>query len=443
MRVIFTPWPAKAHLYPIVPLAWALQSAGHEVRVAAHPDLADSVAALGLLPVALGDGEPIPEFKATADLEAALDRLHTALDPAPAESHLWDALRAFCLPLMWDFHPLNGDAAAIDPCVRDLVSFAQHWQPDLVLWDACFPSGAVAARASGAANVRMLWGVDYWGWLTDRLAERRDTLPADVPTTLMADTIRPVAERYGVAVDDELLLGQWTIDPTPTGMRLQTSARTVPMRWVPFTGTATVPTWLYAKPERPRVTVSLGVSMRAYYKESQERVASLLEMVSTMDVDVVATLNKQQLEGISSLPDNVRTVDYLPLTLLLPSTSAFIHHGGNGSFAAAATAGVPQLITSDTNTFTATDASGVEHTFVAQHPDVPTTTAYLERHGAGLTLNHQESTVPEMRDRLERVLHEPSFRRGAAALQDDVLATPSPVDLVPLLERTALSRRTR
>src|SRR5687767_8753910 len=55
MRVLFTVYPSFAHLYPLVPYAWALQSAGHEVRVASHGSFAASIASTGLTPVSLGD----------------------------------------------------------------------------------------------------------------------------------------------------------------------------------------------------------------------------------------------------------------------------------------------------------------------------------------------------------------------------------------------------
>lgn len=43
MRVLFAVWPAVPHLYPAVPLAWALQGAGHEVSVASHADLSHEI----------------------------------------------------------------------------------------------------------------------------------------------------------------------------------------------------------------------------------------------------------------------------------------------------------------------------------------------------------------------------------------------------------------
>ncbi|MBV7699696.1 nucleotide disphospho-sugar-binding domain-containing protein [Streptomyces sp. TRM70350] len=436
---MFTIWPGTAHLYPLTPLAWALQSAGHEVCVAAHPSMAEGIASVGLTPVLLGDEGlmPVPwdgENAKDRDVEGELDRLTEALDLAPEDRYPWESLRTFLFPVMWDFHPIGDFPSDSYPWVERLVDAARDWRPDLVLWDPCWPSSSVAARASGAAHARLLWGLDYWGWTVDRFADRRRVLGSALGTNPMEDSVRAIADRYGFEVDEELLLGQWTVDPTPSGMRLKTRTRTLPMQWIPYTGAAPIPSWLQARPARPRVAVSLGMSMRAFFEESRPRVESLLETVADMDVDVVATLNKEQLRDIP-VPDNVRTVDYLPLTQLLPSSSVFIHHGGTGSFNAAAALGVPQLITSDVNDFTTIDDEGNKKTFTTQHMDVPPTSAYLVESGAGLTLNHQELSRAEMRERLERVLHDPAFRRGAAAMREDIVAAPTPTEIIPILER--------
>lgn len=60
MRVLMTVWPAAAHLYPVVPLAWALHSAGHEVVVASHPNMAATIASVGLTSIPLGDAQSMP-----------------------------------------------------------------------------------------------------------------------------------------------------------------------------------------------------------------------------------------------------------------------------------------------------------------------------------------------------------------------------------------------
>ncbi|MFJ6837235.1 hypothetical protein [Streptomyces sp. NPDC091209] len=57
MRVLVVPFPWKAHVFNLVPLAWSLRTAGHEVRAACWPDLLDAVTSAGLTAVGVGPGE--------------------------------------------------------------------------------------------------------------------------------------------------------------------------------------------------------------------------------------------------------------------------------------------------------------------------------------------------------------------------------------------------
>jgi len=267
MRVVFTVWPAPAHLYPLVPLAWALQSAGHEVCVASHPVLTETIAGVGLTPVPVGDptvppmgpGKPYPAER------ARLDEVTRQLTLDPAQRDPWDIFYQFMLPAIWDFHPAGASPDQPRPGVDDLVEFARHWRPDLVLWDPCWPGAAVAARAVGAAQARLLWGQDYFAWSLDEFAAQRAGAAA-LGEHPLVEAVGPVAQRHHVALDDELLRGQWTVDPVPTGARLSARTRTVAMRWVPFSAQTPAPPWLYEDPGRPRIGVSLGLSQRTYMK---------------------------------------------------------------------------------------------------------------------------------------------------------------------------------
>lgn len=449
MRIMLTPWPNPAHLYPMVPLVWALQSAGHEVRVASHPVLAETTTSCGLPAVSLGDMDSVsmprgPGRPQPRSVREKLERITEDLALDPAECDPWNVFYQFMLPSMWDFHPVGASAGDEHVVVDRMVDFARDWRPDLVLWDPCFPGGAVAARASGAAHARILWGLDYFAWTIDRFTER-GTRPGPVAgENPLVETVRPVAERYGVEVDDELLLGQWTVDPTPTGIRLLTKkVRTVSVRWVPYSAQAPTPDWLSGRPDRPRVAVSLGLSQRTYFKGGWDYVPDLFEVMGELDIEVVATLNKDQLAEVSRIPGNVRTIDYVPLNQLLPSCTVAIHHGGMGTFAAATAANLPQLITdSDVDYGMITiEEDGMEWAMAAKHIESAVTAKYVVDRGAGLALDIKKLSVDGMRKQLVRVLDEPQFRAGAAALYADVIGTPSVNDIVPVLERLTAEHR--
>ncbi|MFG3337583.1 nucleotide disphospho-sugar-binding domain-containing protein [Streptomyces tendae] len=418
MRVLFTVWPAPAHLNTMVPLALALQAKGHEVRVASHPDLAGAVTAAGLTAVALEAAGGMPALSTGGDYvpgEAEREQLAAVWDVSPDERRQWTMVTTYLLTTLRMFHPVRLAPDDPHPGVDGLVDFARAWRPHLVLWDPCWPAAAVAARCSGAAQARLLWGPDYWQWARDKCERHAAGMAAAGVADPLLEPLRTAAHRYDVEADDELLFGQWTIDPTLEDVRLPATTRTLPMRRLPHTAPAVVPDWLLRPAPRPRVALSLGMSGRDFWS-NDALVGALLETVAGLDVEVVATLNERQLSGLE-VPGNVRVISYLPLNELLPHCSAIIHHGGGGTFTAAVAHRVPQLIE------------------VADGPEAEFYAACAVRHGAGLPLSHTKDSVPEMRERLLSVLNEPSFRRGARSLYADWAAMPSPRDVVPALER--------
>ncbi|TDC97187.1 activator-dependent family glycosyltransferase [Actinomadura sp. 7K507] len=436
MKVLITTMPAAAHLYPYVPLAWALQSAGHEVRVASHPDMADTIVKAGLTAVAVGEKEDLAGAVRAAGEDERLRRIVDALPFGPGDANFKTAIGHYVLGAFGLYYPEDPPGPDRRPMVDDLIGFARSWRPDLVLWDPLsFPS-PVAARACGAAHARVLWAIDHMGWTRSRLLERLEGLdrldsprsrPREDPLDPMASMMKPTLRRLGHDFDEELIVGQWTVDLMPPRMRLPVDLRYVPVQMVPYTGADVLPEWLYERPSRPRVCLTLGLSSRHFFAKNYGiPVGDLLDMVADLDIEMVATLNDAQLASVDRVPPNVKVVDYVPLTQLLPTCSAIIHHGGAGTFAAAVSARVPQLVI---------PTEGAERVEVGDH---------VALRGAGLSMPTVESgllTVDDVKKSLVRILNEPSFRRGAGELRADLAATPSPRDAVPILEDLTVEHR--
>jgi UDP:flavonoid glycosyltransferase YjiC (YdhE family) len=115
----------------------------------------------------------------------------------------------------------------------------------------------------------------------------------------------------------------------------------------------------------------------------------------------------------------VRAVDFVPMNELLASCSAIIHQGGGATIGNAVVNGVPQLVIPGTTWSERVSA-------VAQ-----------EKRGNGLVLDLEDVTPQSVRNGLNRLLEEPSFRDCALEVRDEMLATPTLDDLVPELERIA------
>jgi L-rhodinosyltransferase/glycosyltransferase len=415
MKVLFCAPSAFAHLNPLVPLAGALTGAGHEVLVATHPEMTDAVRAFGLSAVPVGEWN-FPKANATESDELN-ERVLALLGPdaarrAPGRPPSKMVIRAF--RRYYDPEPPGADGSLL---ADDLVEFARRWRPDLIVWDSISFPAAIAARMSGAAHARILWSVDDVAWL--RTALRETTATSDP----MVEHMKPMLARFGCPFGEDLLLGQFTIDAYP-GIRLRSPSadvRYVHVRPVPYNGAAVVPDWLDAPRERARVALSLGAGIRSFFPAGTSKVVAeeLFELTSDLDVELVATLNEAQLAEVGTIPEHVRVIDYLPLNLLLPTCSAIIHHGGGGTFASAVAHRVPQLVWKERSIYYDDIARRVEDS------------------GAGLIIDDENFSVDAVRKQLGRVLTEPSFAEGAAELYRDMLALPSPTEIVPMLEKLA------
>ncbi|MFD7957347.1 activator-dependent family glycosyltransferase [Streptomyces ardesiacus] len=424
MRVLFTVFAVKTHMYNLVPLAWALRAAGHEVCVASHPDLAEAITRTGLTAVPVGD--PLSMGGAgKGPTTQTFQGVSGSMVEDPSDDPSWErVLGTFTVACSVQYEYLAGLQV-----MDDLVEFAQAWQPDLVVWDALTFTGAVAARACGAAHARMLFGMDYvarmYGRYTELLAAQPPERREDPVTEWTAGRLARYGVKSGPEDTLEMLTGQWTIDPTPSWMQFRLPLPYLPVRLVPFNGPTTAPDWVREPAARPRVCLSLGMSGRDQLGGDLLSIGGLLDALADFDIELVATLDSRQLAGTSALPDNVRPVDFVPLNDLLPTCAAAIHHGGFGTVGSVLTHGVPSI------------------TIPAPWWDETDLGRRIAARGAGFLMDPHRPDLDALRDHLRRLLDDPSFTARAADVRADLLATPSPHDLVPELERRARSYRTR
>ncbi|MEO7261489.1 MAG: nucleotide disphospho-sugar-binding domain-containing protein [Jatrophihabitantaceae bacterium] len=424
MRILFLTCPSKTHLYAMVPLAWALQTAGHQVHVASQPDAAnfsaDNIAHTGLPAVAIGD-----DLDVSATMAAMMDASDAPPPPAPGPA---EPRRRQTQSEYTDEDPyaeLDGLARQHfmffnpDSVIDGAVRYARRWRPDLVIWDAMTMAyaGPVAARAAGAAHARFVFGPDA---LTQLRAAVQDRDP-------VRDAVQPILDRYGLAYDEQTLTGQWSINAMPPWTWHPSGMHYLWMRPAPFNGPAVVPDWVLDEHERKRVCITLG--LRFCELDAGASPGDLLEAVADLDAEVIVTLGRDQVAALPRLPSNVRAVDFVPLTALLPTCSAVVHHGGYGTFISALEHGVPQLM--------------VPGKFGNDKFWGPLAMLDgLEREGAGVYVSDPDQLTPDvLREKLLRVLKDPAFGRNAARLRVRSYEMPPPNDIVPAIERLTAQHR--
>jgi glycosyltransferase (activator-dependent family) len=417
MRVLVTVIAVKTHLYNVAPIALALQAAGHEVRIAAQPDVVEAITSAGLTAVPVGDELRMGRSGADGGPTAQTFRAHGGgMTADPAELGWDDVLGAFTVACSIEYEFFTNQSM-----LDDLVEFARNWEPDLVIWDALTFAGAIAAKACGAAHARMLFGIDYISRMYHRYTELLAAQPDDRRDDVVSDWLAGRLGRYGVAFDRadalELMTGQWCLDPTPPWMQLPLDLPYVPVRAVPFNGGTDVVDWVYDTPAAPRVCLSLGMSGRDLFGGDQVSVADLLTALAALPIELVATLNADQLSQVDTLPGNVRTVDFVPLNELAPTCTAIIHHGGFGTLVNVMHHGIPSL------------------TIPAPWWDEHDLGKHLHRRQAGLLITPGDITAEAIATAVSALLTDPVFAANAAAVRREIHETPSPVELTTTIER--------
>jgi hypothetical protein len=391
MRVLVTVsgWPG--HWFPMVPLAWALRAAGHDVRVVCPPGQAETVGAAGLTPVPVLDGLDMV-------LQARL-------------RHYWDA-QAGTWPHDWlPVHPVTGAplrsldefdfpayrrehrAAILAATARSYdaaVRVARAYRPDLVLYDRLSLEGMLVARVLDVPGVLHLWG------------------PVGVaepgPLRLMPGDPTGTFARYGLGEPAADQVG-YVLDPCPADLRPPTGpVPALPVRYVPYNG----PGAARAIPggDRPRVCLVWGTSLRDMVGPRAFLVPAILEALRELEVEPLVLMSTVDSDGYVP-PPGVRVLTGYPLHLALPGCAAVIHHGGAGCVMTALAAGVPQLAV----TFAAEQAANAERVAAA---------------GAGRHVPAHRFDRDAVRAAVAELLADAGIRAAATRLREQCAQAPTP-----------------
>ncbi|WP_199815473.1 nucleotide disphospho-sugar-binding domain-containing protein [Streptomyces griseus] len=283
------------------------------------------------------------------------------------------------------------------------VAFARRWRPHLVLHDPASLEGLLAARVQDVPAALCLWGP-----VGTHEREHMRIVPTDHSGAFA---------RYGLG-DFTLEMIDTVIDPCPAGLSPPTTARRLPVRYVPYNGCGPLPPWLTRPPNRPRLCVTWSTALSTM---SGPRANALPELVRALDGlghQVVVTATRQDAAALRGIPPTVRVLEQVPLRLLLPGCAAVAHHGGSGSTMTSVWAGTPQLAL----TFASEQAVAGER---------------VAGTGAGVHIPGGYADPDALRAAMRRLTEEASFVQAAAALRADLLDRPSPARLVMTLEELA------
>lgn len=384
MRMLVSSSPGVGHLLPMLPLAREAQARGHEVAVAVGASLGPIVAAASLRHEPMGPATireaaaTVPELRELTGRKRAAVTLRTV----------------FC--------------AQIAPAMADGIwALAERWKPDVVVHEDIELGSWVVAERLGIPHLT----VQATAW---RPATRKHAVEA----------LEPLRERYRLARDvrPDRLLGKVYFTTRPASLRdpetplpeVSAELRPIPDDLGPA-AVATSGEPFPARDGRPRVAITLGTI-------NFDQVAILRAMIDgavAAGAQVAVALGTDP-DTIGAVPANVRVHAYVPMSTLLPAADVLVHHGGSGTMLTALAAGTPQVI-------------------VPIAADQPDNAEQCRAAGVARVLALDDAGAPAVKAAIETVLREPSYRRRAREVADEVAAMAGPDAAVDRIESIVAS----
>lgn len=381
MRVLLAVSPGLDHLYPSAGLAWAFRTAGHHVAVATSGVSTEAAA---------NSGFPVREVSPDADFAAIFPRVGSHAERAHA---MRERGLAMARTLQTPDVILGKFSQVSDLMLDGTLRFAEAWQPDLIVYSRLQGAALVTARALGVPAVEHGFSFLREGTFPQRF------LPH----------LAPLYQRVGVPVE---LPDVTSLYFAPEHM-MRGEGEGWTMRSVPFHGGGMLPDWMAEPKRQPRVCVTLGTTVpHVAGVGSLDRVLAAAEGVEAEFV--LALGDNPDLDSLGTLPKNVRVVGWTPLSTLLTTCDAIIHHGGAGTTLASAHAGVPQLA-------------------MPHGADNWINSEMVVRSGLGLSADPAEVDA----ELLGRLLDDEELRASATAVAAELAAEPGPDQIVPRLVELA------
>jgi UDP:flavonoid glycosyltransferase YjiC (YdhE family) len=392
MRALFTVQPAIGHLHPLIPVARALEGAGHEVAFCSSASFRPEVEAFGF-----------DYFDAGLDWVTSDRNTWTPFPPMPAPGD--PAFPAFVVTVFADITP--------QAMVPDVLAIAETWQPDLIVREVMEWSGSIVAELLDIPHASV--GGNAYSGLDSPVVSY---FPGN--RRFAAEPYARHRAAFGLPPDPEMqssfrylhmcfMPRRWDQPGLPA------PAHTQYLRHVNVERPgAALPDWVSELPDQPTVYAALGTIAHAMPGVFE----TILEGLREEDLNLVLAVG-QDPSAFGPQPPNVRIERHVPQTRLLTHCDVFISHGGFNSVKEALSIGVPLVV-------------------LPIMSDEPYSAERCAALGLGRAVGPDDRTAGAIREAVRSVLTDASYRGRAAQFRTEMLALPGPDRAVELLTSLTL-----
>jgi rhamnosyltransferase subunit B len=423
-RILLTTFGSSGDLNPFLAVGLGLRARGHQVTFAIQNNLQSQVVALGF-----------PYAPLTGNAESALmTRAETLVTRATPLASLRILMNEVILPaLRPQIAELRAACADADVMISSAQQIAASFAADLTaipwasiaLSPVLFPSAHIEPQPSPVPIPQVLQPLaNRASWAMGMLAVRR----------LWDDPVNRVRREYGLPPRRDVAqtgnlshrLTALAVSPAYTPRPPDWPA------WVHETGFCfwdTPESWqeppeltAFLAGERPVVALSSG--------SVSDKVGSAFDPMYDAGIAAIRRAGARALViGAPAaslphpLPDDVFAVGFAPFSRVYPRCAAAIHHGGIGTLAQGLRAGTPALVV----------PWGVDQFFAG---------AQLARIGAGRWIRRPAFTAERGAAEITALLEEPSYRKRASEIAQQIAAEDGVADFIALLE-SMLAQRAR
>jgi UDP:flavonoid glycosyltransferase YjiC (YdhE family) len=383
-----------------VPLAQALEGAGHEVAFVATPRFCPAIEAKGFRCFRAGGDESSEERRQRKERMVGL---------SPAEETFFLLQNVFA-----------GTTAARS--LPDLLDIIGDWQPDVVVRENTEFAGCVAAERAGIAHAVVQITAPWTFFLQ----------AVEAPITRLCASVGMALEKPADVSD--VLYRHLLLFPRPPSLwdpSVPMPPTTHAFRYAGFSqsGKEELPEWvaeLDKHGERPTVYATLGT----FDNERTDILAAILEGLREEPVNLILTVGRNRdPQEFGQQPANVHVARYIPHNLLLPYCDLVLCHGGSGTIMDALSLGLPMVIIpiaadqpENARRCMALGAARVIHSVIEPNPGM-------------------ETELPQaIRDATREVLRNPYYRQAAQRLCKEIEELPGLEYVMALLEKLAAER---